>query len=104
MTENTVKSEIDALQADLKKLRDDVVGLTRAIAELTAATIPQGLEAAQAAGGRIAETLHKATADAKTAGTAGVAALEEKIAERPITAIVAAFGVGLLLGKLTDRN
>ncbi len=108
MDDTNVEIEIDTLRDDLRRLRDDIVTLTQTISELTAKQAADGISAAQSAatqaGEKIAETLQKATDGAKQVGTDGIAALEEKIIERPITSVLIALGLGMLFTKLTDRN
>ena len=87
------ETELDPLQADLKRLRDDVAALTQTIASLTSHRTAQGFGAAQETGEEL-----------KRWSEEGLAALEQKIVERPLSAVAVALGVGLLLGKLTDRR
>lgn len=99
-----VKTEVDTVQVDLKRLRDDVAALTQTIAALTAQQASRGLGAAHDAGEKVAETVQRAGEELKRASSEGVATLEQKITERPLSAVLIALGVGLLLGKLTDRR
>ncbi len=101
---DAAKNDIDALQADLKRLRDDVVALTQTIAALTAQRASRGLGAAQDVGERVVESVYKTAEGMKKAGNASLVTLEEKIIERPVTSILMALGIGLLLGKLTERR
>lgn len=99
-----VNNEVDSVQVDLKRLRDDVASLTQTIAQLTAQQAARGLEVAQGAGEKVVDTAQKAAEELKRASGEGIATLEQKITERPLSAVLIALGVGLLVGKLFDRR
>lgn len=104
MAVSEVKSDVDNVQVDLKRLRDDVAALTQTIAALTAQQASRGLGAAHDAGEKVAETVHRAAEELKRASGESISTLEQKITERPLSAVLIALGIGLLLGKLTDRH
>ena len=93
MPARDAETKADPLQVDLKRLRDDVAVLTQTIATLTSQRTPQDLDVTQNTG-----------EDLKRWSEQGLTALEQKIVERPLSAIAIALGIGLLLGKLTDRR
>lgn len=99
-----VKGEAENVQADLKRLRDDIAALSQTIAALTAQQASRGIGAAHDASEKVVESVHKATEEIRRAGGESIASLEHKITERPLSAVLIALGVGLLLGKLTDRR
>ncbi len=104
MAVSEVKNEVDNVQVDLKRLREDVTALTQTIAALTAQQASRGLGAAHDVGEKVAETVHKAGEELRRASGESIATLEQKITERPLSAVLIALGVGLLLGKFTDRR
>jgi ElaB/YqjD/DUF883 family membrane-anchored ribosome-binding protein len=93
MSATSSETDGNPLSADLKRLRDDVASLTRTIASLTTGRAAEGLEAAHDTGEAFTRWSEE-----------GIAALEQKIVERPLAAVAIALCAGLLLGKLTDRR
>jgi ElaB/YqjD/DUF883 family membrane-anchored ribosome-binding protein len=77
-----VRSEIDALKADLAALRTDLKGITGALYE-------EGKTQASAARHRV-ENEARARADA----------LDEYVTEHPLTTLALAVGAGMLLSKI----
>jgi ElaB/YqjD/DUF883 family membrane-anchored ribosome-binding protein len=71
-TPNTDQN-VDTLRADLNKLRDDLAALTR-----------------------------KVSGAASTEAKARTAQLQERIEQNPFTAILVAFGVGYVIGRMRD--
>lgn len=98
-----LEEEMAKLRADLGRLRDDVGALTRALGSTVAS-------AARSQGARVRTMVDDARSGAESIledleerGRAGVAAVEHQIEERPLTSILVAFGVGVLIAKLMDR-
>jgi ElaB/YqjD/DUF883 family membrane-anchored ribosome-binding protein len=52
---------------------------------------------------RAGEVWDGATNEASRRGRAGVAALEQRIEERPFISVLVAFVIGVLIGKLINR-
>ncbi|MDR6292665.1 ElaB/YqjD/DUF883 family membrane-anchored ribosome-binding protein [Inquilinus ginsengisoli] len=103
MATRNLDQELDTLRADLGKIRDDIASLARTLGDAATAE-------AKAGGARINEAAHAAkdraqrfAESARTQGEDSIAALEERIEQNPITSILVAFGVGLVIGKLLDR-
>jgi ElaB/YqjD/DUF883 family membrane-anchored ribosome-binding protein len=104
MAETEKPTDFDVLQADLRRLRDDVAALTRTLAKATAARVGVEPGAMREAGEQVTEAVNKLAEEARRAGVGGLEALEQKIVERPVTAVLMALGLGLLLGRLGDRR
>ena len=96
MTSHDLQSEIGTVKDDLAKLRADIVNLSSALKDLTSETVHERFESLQ--GG-----LDKLTDDAKLRGKQKLEDLTDHIEEQPLTSVLIAFGVGLLIGKLLDR-
>lgn len=85
--------DIDALKAELDKLRGDLVTATRTVKELGGTLSDQ-------AAGRVRETAERTRAQVrKSAADVG-----HEIEERPLVSIIGAFLVGLLLGMVFARR
>src|SRR3546814_7596138 len=99
MAARNIEQEFDALRTDLDKLRGDIASLTKTLGE-SARDVAKDQEVRARAAIREAGTrLDDATARARAKAREGAAALEEQIAERPLTSELVAFGRGGLVGK-----
>jgi ElaB/YqjD/DUF883 family membrane-anchored ribosome-binding protein len=96
MTSHNVESEFDTFKDDLAKLRADVANLSAALRDVTSDTVHEQVDAIR---GRI----NRLTDSAKIEGQQRLDELTEQIEERPLTSVLIAFGVGLLIGRLFDR-
>lgn len=88
----TIDSAAPDLEKDLAALRADFTRIKEDISRIT-----------QALGQRAAEKVDGAVEEAAVLGRAGIDTVEAKIHERPLTSILVAFGIGILIGKLVDR-
>jgi ElaB/YqjD/DUF883 family membrane-anchored ribosome-binding protein len=84
--------EIENLQRDLQALRQDVSSLTDSLKKMSAERVNAGLDSARASGEKFRQQAEEATRN-----------LEQEIEARPFTSVLAAFGVGFIVGKLLDR-
>ena len=92
MAESTVEEQLSALRADYDALRKDIAEVTKALrdtADTRGSAAKRASEAADAAGERLRET-----------ATEALGSLENEIRERPWVVLGAAFGIGLLIGRL----
>lgn len=85
--------DIEALRGELDKLRADVVAATRTAREL-------GGTLGEQAASRVRETADRARAQVNRSA----ADVGHQIEERPLTSIVGAFLIGLLLGLVFGRR
>ncbi|WP_374649728.1 hypothetical protein [Dongia sp.] len=85
MADRGLDKEFDALKNDLGTLREDVATIARLLARKGSAQ------------------LNDAVGTGKAKVQEGVVMLEDQITARPLTSLLIAFGVGVLLGKLTQR-
>jgi ElaB/YqjD/DUF883 family membrane-anchored ribosome-binding protein len=96
MTSHDIEGEFGAVKDDLAKLRADVANLSAALREMTSDTVHEQLDSMK---GRI----DRLTRDAKDQGRQTLDDLADRIEERPVSSVLIAFGVGILLGRLFDR-
>lgn len=82
---NTNNQDIEALRSDLEALRNDVGSLAAGLKETSADKAKAGIQSA--------------SASARSAASR----VEDEVRNRPMTSVLAAFGVGFALGKLLDR-
>jgi ElaB/YqjD/DUF883 family membrane-anchored ribosome-binding protein len=96
MTSHDVESEFGTVKDDLVKLRADIANLSAALKDLTSETVHDQIDSLK---GRI----DRLTGDAKLQGRQALDDLADHIEERPVSSILIAFGVGILIGRLFDR-
>ena len=97
---NEGDSDMARLKEELAKLGEDFRDLFEAAVDLGKHRAGTAKEKVQAG---VIE-LKRAALQAKARGGEALEATQEKIKERPLTSVLIAFGVGLLLGKLLDRR
>ena len=90
MVERTLEKELDALRGEFDKIKEDIKKDIAAIAK-----------SASRSGTKIYDELKDG---AVSRGREGLATVEQQVMERPVTSLLVAFGVGLVLGKLFDRG
>jgi ElaB/YqjD/DUF883 family membrane-anchored ribosome-binding protein len=85
MADRSLDKEFDVLKNDLGTLKEDVATIAKLLARKGSAQFNEAVD------------------NGKARVQAGVGVLEEQITERPLTSLLVAFGIGILLGKLTHR-
>lgn len=107
MATRNLDQELDTLRADLGKIREDIAALTRTLGDTAAAEVKAGgarlNQAAHAAAQTARERAQRLAETARAQGEEGLAALEDRIEQNPVTSVLVAFGLGLVIGKLLDR-
>jgi len=96
MSSHDVEGEFGTVKDDLAKLRADIASLSAALKELTAETVHDQIDSLK---GRIDHL----TSDAKLRSRQTLDDLADHIEERPVSSVLIAFGVGILIGRLFDR-
>jgi ElaB/YqjD/DUF883 family membrane-anchored ribosome-binding protein len=87
-----VKKDAHSVREDFSQLKDDAGKLTSHAAEEVRSTVQQGAQ-------RVSDFAHNATDKVSEYNTAAC----NSIRERPVTSVLMALGVGVILGKLMGR-
>jgi ElaB/YqjD/DUF883 family membrane-anchored ribosome-binding protein len=102
-----LEEDFDTLKAGLDTLRKDIGSLVSSFGDTATDEVRTRGRRARAAVGRVTdragEMWDDATSEASRRGREGVAALEQRIEERPFISLLVAFGIGLVIGKLINR-
>ncbi|MDW7711579.1 MAG: hypothetical protein SCH98_14010 [Deferrisomatales bacterium] len=96
--------EMEALRADLGKLRADFAGVAEALKDAghkRADGVREGLADLLHS---VREELQSALDHGKDTGKKSVEAVGHQIGQRPLASLLTAFGVGFVLAKLLDRE
>jgi ElaB/YqjD/DUF883 family membrane-anchored ribosome-binding protein len=96
MTSHDVEGEFGTVKDDLVKLRADIANLSAALKELTSETVHDQIDS-------LKSRIDRLTGDAKIQGRQALDEVADRIEEHPLSSVLIAFGVGILLGKLFDR-
>lgn len=104
MAEDAIRKEMDALKADIAKLREDIVGLTDAVK----GTASENMADAKA---QAEERIHKAWVEIEhrlegllNEGKATFNKAEQQVGEHPMGSVLTAFGIGFIIAKLLDAG
>lgn len=104
MPDSNVKQEIDTLKSDVAKLRDDIGELVSALVDLVGDKAAATRTRVESEAKERLDELRAALERARERGGRAVGQMEHQIEERPLLSVLAAFGIGLILGKLLDRK
>lgn len=103
MAEYKTADELDTLKKDMARLREDMEALTLALRS-DAETATEDQRAAVRRFGETAKARARLYGErAAGYGRDGWGQIEHQIEERPLTSMLMAFGLGMVLGKLLDR-
>lgn len=86
-------NEIDAIRTDLGALRGDIGRLLDAAGRSASERVRSGAERARASADAAVEK-----------GRQGAAVIGQQIEDHPIATICTALGVGIVIGRIMDRN
>jgi ElaB/YqjD/DUF883 family membrane-anchored ribosome-binding protein len=94
--DDAVKSEVEALRSDFKKISEDLKGLSKAIGELTRKQAADGVDELRQRRDKVEAQLRQAAGEARSS-------LEDHVREKPLNTLLIAFTVGLVLGRGLGR-
>jgi len=104
MADEKLKEEFDTLKGDFAKLRTDVADLLDVLKELGATRAGEARtsveEELRARREQLREALHGAEERTRKAAKD----VEDTVAEHPLSSLLAAFGVGFILAKLSQGH
>ena len=96
MTTRDLESEFDTVKDDLAKLRTDISKLSASLKDVTSETVHDQIE-------MIRDRLDRISDRAREEGREALGDLTDRIEDRPLTSVLIAFGVGVLMGRFFDR-
>lgn len=91
---------VEELKSELKTLRDDFAKLVETVKELGTEQANAAMRKARKATEGAAESLRMSAEEAKERGEAFAEEIEEMIQRRPLMSILAALGIGYVVGRI----
>jgi len=104
MTESDMPKDLDGLKADFAQMRRDLANLVTSIGDMASQGAGGHLDDLKEAGRSARYRLHAVGEDADSLCRTGASALEHQVEAHPLVTIAAAFGIGLVVGKLVHRK
>ena len=101
MTHDKADLGASAVVADLNQLREDVAHLKDALAELIRGEAGQATASLRGAVNGAKSQMSQSAANAQDSALAAAADFERRIEKNPLTAVLIATGIGLMLGVLS---
>ena len=99
MGDKNLQEEMQNIKDDVAKLRADVSDLVGLLKDLGA---EKAGEAKASVNEELRERLRQAVGGAKERGQKAADEVEERIAQHPLSSLLAAFGIGFIIAKLTN--
>lgn len=103
-TEAALKQDVDQIRSDLDALRTDLAQLLKTSKSAASNRASEAKAYATDEIEGLAARVRELTEEAKAEGRARLSDFEDRVHERPLTSLAAAFGIGLIVGKLLDRR
>ena len=91
-----LEHEFDTVKGDLSRLRNDIAALTEGFHGVATDRVRENINEAR-------EKLSRWKQDATSQSRETLEDIAEEIEDRPLTSVLVAFGVGIILGRLLDR-
>jgi ElaB/YqjD/DUF883 family membrane-anchored ribosome-binding protein len=91
-----IESEFDTVRDDLTKLSNDIANLAASLKDGATDAAREQLAVAR-------DRFDALTEQARSRGEEQLEGLADAIEDRPLTSVLIAFGVGIILGRLLDR-
>jgi ElaB/YqjD/DUF883 family membrane-anchored ribosome-binding protein len=104
MAERDLGKEIEGLKEDMAKLRDDLAGIVDALKDVGKGRVEDAREGLGELADALRDALRGGLEGAREKSKKSVETVEQQIEQRPLLSLLAAFGVGVVLGKILDRS
>jgi ElaB/YqjD/DUF883 family membrane-anchored ribosome-binding protein len=102
MADDSIRKEMDALKADIAKLREDIVGLSGAVRGAASENVAGAKAQAEERMHQAWEDIERRLQDLLSEGKSTFNTAEQKVGEHPVGSVLTAFGIGFVIAKLLD--
>jgi ElaB/YqjD/DUF883 family membrane-anchored ribosome-binding protein len=104
MAERDMQKDLDAVKEDLAKLRSDIAELTQSLIDTGKNEVNTARNRVKAEARNLSRELRDTLNETGGHGLKTVESVEQMLTEKPVIRLLAAFGLGLLVGKLLERR
>ena len=104
MAERDLQKDLDAIKEDMTQLRSDLSELTQRLVEMGKDEVSNARNRVRSRARSLGQELRETLNDTGERGLKTVESVEQLMVERPVVSLLAAFGLGLIVGKLLDRR
>lgn len=101
--ENLTGSDMQALQAQIEQLKEDIASIAATLGNIGTATVQNATQTARKTYASAYAQGEDALDELKNKAQDAEAQLTEAVRERPLTALATALGIGYVLAKLSRR-
>jgi ElaB/YqjD/DUF883 family membrane-anchored ribosome-binding protein len=104
MAERDLQKDLDTVKDDLAKLRSDIAELTQRLVDTGRSEVSNARERFRAEARNLRRELRETLNDTGERGLQAVESVEQLLMDKPLVSLLAAFGLGLLVGTLLQRR
>ena len=99
-----IDKDLAALREDLGRLREDISSVKSTIAAIGKRSASEAKAAGSARIAELRDELEQLGDNIQARGHDALAGVERTVHDRPLTSLLAAFGLGLVLSRFLDRR
>jgi len=104
MAERDLQKDLDAVKEDLAKLRSDIAELTQKLVDTGRSEVSIARNRVRTEARNLGRGLRETLNETGEQGLKTVESVEQLLTDRPLVSLLAAFGLGLLVGKFLQRR
>jgi ElaB/YqjD/DUF883 family membrane-anchored ribosome-binding protein len=104
MAERDLQKDLDGVKDDLARLRSDIADLTQKLLDIGKSEAGSARNRIESEARNLVRELRQTLNETGEHGRKTVESVEQLVTERPLVSLLAAFGLGLLFGKLLERR
>ena len=101
---DSIKGDVEALREDLNALRADIGSLAATIKGMMGNATRSAGTAAEESIDELRERLERLADEARLRGRAASETIQRQVEERPLTSLLVAFALGMVISRLFDRR
>lgn len=101
---NQLKENVENVKDDVSRIRSDFSSITERLIDISRDAYSTKNAELQAEARKLYDELSETLEKSKLLGKGGVEEVERKIGERPFLSVLLAFLLGLLIGKLYEKQ
>lgn len=104
MAERDLQKDLDAVKEDLAKLRSDIAELTQRLIDTGGSEVSTARNRVRSEARNLGREFRATLDETGEQGLKTVESIEQLLTDRPLVSLLAAFGLGLLVGKFLQRS